>query len=512
VGEAPEEAALSVRHLCKSFGGTQALDDVSFSLRRGKIHALVGGNGSGKSTTIKVLAGVYQADRGEVELAGEWVPADSLTPARAREAGLRFVHQQESTFPDLTVAENLAIGHGFDVGAGGRVRWRSQNRLAERLLERFEIDASPRARLDTLSMASRAMVAIARAVQDVDDSRGAILVLDEPTSALPPHEVQLLLDALERYARAGQTIVYVSHRLDEIVRIADAATVLRDGRVAASIQRDEITHDRLVELIIGRKVDRMVARSARAMTDALPRVLKAANLAGGAVRDASFALHRGEIVGVAGLLGSGRSSLLRLLFGALPVESGEIELDGRAIRPSGPREAIRAGVAYVPEDRLNDAAFADLDVMENLGMATTSSYFRRGLLRHRAEAQDTRGLMTDFLVKAESPEARFSTLSGGNQQKVILARWLRRNPPVLLLDEPTQGVDVGARLEIWDLVRRVADQGTAVLAVCSDFDELATACDRILVMTKGRVVAEMLGGNLDGHGLEEAVLAEEREL
>ncbi len=499
--------ALIVSDLCKSFGGTQALDGVSFTLEPGTVHALLGGNGSGKSTMIKVLAGVYQADSGHVTLRGETHPARSISPALAREAGLRFVHQQDSTFPTLTVAENLALGHGFEVGAGWRVRWRTQQRLAREVLERFEINVDPSAKLGTLGLALQTMITIARALQDVEDAKNAILVLDEPTSALPPHEVDMLLDALRRHASRGQTIMYVSHRLDEIVRIADCATILRDGKVAAVVDRDDITHDRLVELIMGRKTPPMTTRSpVDRRRSTRTAALSARGLVGGAVRNVNLDVHPGEIVGIAGLMGSGRTTLLRLLFGAQVAEAGELCVGGDVLHLSNPRQAMRAGIAYVPEDRLIDAAFAELDVTENIGMATTGRYFRGGRLRHRLERQDAKELMDRFMVKAESPKARFSTMSGGNQQKVVIARWLRREPAVLLLDEPTQGVDVGARLEIWELVRQAAVRGAAVITVCSDFDELALVCDRVLVLQDGTTVAEYDGHDLDGESLEHAVL------
>ena len=503
-------ALLAVEGLTKSFAGTRALDGVSFELERGTVHALLGGNGSGKSTTIKVLAGVYEADGGQITLGGTTLDAAAITPSIARHLGLRFVHQQNTVFPTLSVAENLAIGHGFEAGIGGRVRWREQRRQAQALLERFEIDAAPTSKLGTLGLATQTMITIARALQDVEENARGLLVLDEPTSALPPHEADLLLDALERYVKRGETIMYVSHRLEEIVRIADRATILRDGVVAASLERDEISHDRLVELIMGRKgpVTQLGASSRQRRSDAAA-VVSVRGLSGGAARRIDVDVHEGEILGVAGLLGSGRTSLLRLLFGAQPREDGVILLRGRALDVTSPHEAMCAGIAYVPDDRLKDAAFMEMSVTENLGMAVTPMYVRGGRLRHRTERVAARGLMSSYMIKAASPKARFSTMSGGNQQKVVLARWLRREPQLILLDEPTQGVDVGARHEIWQIVRAAADRGAAVIAVCSDFDELAQVCDRALIVKGGRSVGERDGADLDGKTLEHAVLQEE---
>ena len=382
-------------------------------------------------------------------------------------------------------------------------------RRAGALLERFEIDARPDDAMDRLGPAAQMMVAIARALQDEDGEPGAarILVLDEPTAALPAAEAHLLLEALTRYARAGQTILYVTHRLDEVVQIADRATVLRDGKLVTTVQRGEFDHASLVRLIMGRTVAALAAPS-HDVPHGNP-LLEARDLAGGPVAGASFSLYPGEIVGVAGLLGSGRSSLLRLLFGLLSPAGGELTIDGETVALGAPRAAMRRGIAYVPEDRPKDAAFADLDVTENMGMACTTRYFKRGRMRHRQERRDAAGLMATYRIKAASPTARFASLSGGNQQKAILARWLRRDPRILLLDEPTQGVDVGARLEIWQLVRAAVEGGATALVVSSDFEELPAVCDRVLVMRAGRIVAELSGPDLDPSRLDDVAMRPE---
>ncbi|WP_324910596.1 sugar ABC transporter ATP-binding protein [Baekduia sp.] len=494
---------MSVHGLTKAFAGVPALDGVSLSLEAGTVHALLGGNGSGKSTTIKILAGVCQADAGTVSIGDRRFEAADLTPSAVREAGLRFVHQQPSTFADLTVAENLWIGHRSGRSAVRPIAWRALNAAAARTLERFRVRASPGDRVGDLSLATQTMVAIARALQDVDEADGGILVLDEPTAALPPAEVDNLLDDLLEFARGGQTILYVTHRLEEVVHVADAATVLRDGSVAATVGADA-GQDQLVELITGRKLDRFVSRPTRDRAGRPSLVVD--GLVAGSVRGVDLELRPGEIVGVAGLLGTGRSTLLRALFGLLNVEAGTVTLDGRPYAAASPAAAMREGFAYVPEDRARDAAFSDLTVTENIGMTVTTAYFARGRLRHRRERADTARLLEDYLVKAASEDVPLATLSGGNQQKVILARWLRRSPRVLLLDEPTQGVDIGARAEIWELIRRAVDGGAAALVVSSDFEELARVSDRALVMRGGRVIAELAREDLDAHRLQQALL------
>ena len=499
--EAPP-VCLRVVDVAKAFGGTQALAGASFEVGRGTIHALVGGNGSGKSTLIKILAGVETADAGEIEIDGRSHDAAAHTPARAHLAGLHFVHQQNSTFPDLSVAENLALGRGFETAVGGRIKWRETRRRAAEVLRRLEINVEPDTPVSELGPATQMMVAIARALQDQEGSSDGILLLDEPTASLPAHEVDTLLTALQRYAADGQTIIYVTHRLEEVMQIADAATVLRDGHVVAALCRDELDQQTLVSLIMGRAVEATSFRSSRAPGEV---VLEARGFAGGA---GGFALRAGEVVGVAGLLGSGRTSMLRQLFG---VTSGDAEVRARG-EPLVLRnctDAMRAGIAYIPEDRTADAAFADLTVKENLSITTLGTFWRRGRLHRGRERANARDLMASFRVRAASEEAPLASLSGGNQQKVILARWLQRKPKVLLLDEPTQGVDVGSRAEIHAIVREIVDQGAGALIVSSDFGELVAVCDRAIVLRRGQVVAQVSGSELSEDVLNSVMYAQE---
>jgi len=499
---ARDAVAFALRGMKKSFGPTHALRGVDLEVRAGTIHALVGGNGSGKSTLIKTMAGVEVADAGTIEVGGRAFDAREQTPARAGELGLQFVHQQSSVFPELTVAENLSLGRGFETGRAGRIKWRHVRRRAEAVLERFEIDVDPEVELASVGPATQVMVAIARGLQDQEDATSGVLVLDEPTASLPTHEVQLLLDALRRYAAAGQAILYVSHRLEEVVAVADCATVLRDGRVVAEVPRDELAQTRLTELIVGRPL----AAAAAKMTSAPGGVvLTASGLARGNI---DLELRAGEVVGIAGLLGSGRSQLLRQLFGLEPAH-GEIRVDGHLVDLAEPGDAMRAGLAYVPDDRTARAVFADLSVTDNIAITVLASHVRGGRLRSRSEAGQARDLMRRFGVRAASERAPISTLSGGNQQKVILARWLQREPRVLLLDEPTQGVDIGARMEIHRLVRDTVAEGATALVVSSDFDELALLCDRVLALRNGAIVAELAGADVHEEAINDQVYAPE---
>ncbi|GAB7007603.1 sugar ABC transporter ATP-binding protein [Nocardioides sp. AN3] len=491
---------LRVSGASKRFGATQALRGASLELMPGSIHALLGGNGSGKSTLLKALAGVQPADEGTLEIGGTAIPLASMTPSKARELGLRFVHQQPSVFPSLSVAENLAIGAaGFDLTLGWRVQWPQTRRRAQEVLNRFQIDVHPDVELSELNPATQTMVAIARALQDLENASDGILLLDEPTASLPDHEANLVLEAMNRYAAAGQTIVYVTHRLEEVFAAADRATLLVDGRVITTVAPQEVSHADLVELIMGRAVEQVDKRSGP--VDG-PVVLEVSCLSAGPLEDFSVQARAGEIVGVTGLIGSGRSSLLKALFGVLPRRSGTVAIQGAALRVNTPRDAIAAGLSYVPENRAADAAFAHLSLLQNLSIANVGKYWSHARLQHRQERREANNLLEEFLIKAESVEGPMAELSGGNQQKAILARWLQRRPKVLLLDEPTQGVDVGARAEIYGHIRRAVDTGSVALVASSDTEELEAICDRVVVLRKGRRVAELSGDELTSANMQ----------
>ena len=481
-----------IHHVSKRFGGTLALDDVSFDIARGRVHALLGGNGSGKSTLIKILAGVFHGERGgSIEVGGQTVHVESVNPSLARSLGFRFVHQHPAVFGDLTVSENLAIGHGYPTGPLARIRWRDLRTRTDELMAKYHVNASSRSLVGDLRPADRTMVAIARALQGHDEFSEAILVLDEPTSALPDEEVRLLMDNIRRLSAAGQTIIYVSHRLDEIIEIADDVTVLRDGRHVVTRPAAGLDEAQLIELIAGRSVETMFPPTHD--VEAGDRALEVSGLAGGPLVDVSFAVERGEVLGIAGLLGSGRTELLMTLFGALPRAAGQVLLDGKPADFDHPADAIAAGVAYVPEDRAGQAAFPDLSVANNYCAASIRRYFRFPWIRRDRERADTTSAIDRFRIRSAGDLVPISTLSGGNQQKVIVGRWFATEPRVLLLDEPTQGVDVGARADIYSFVREVVAGGVSVVLVTSDFEELIRVADRIIVLCDGRVSGELRG-------------------
>jgi ribose transport system ATP-binding protein len=496
------DVVLRVDRISKTFPGTRALQGVSLEVRRGDVHALIGNNGSGKSTLIKILAGVYTADPGgEIWIAGKRFAANRFSAADAKSCGLHFVHQAPALFPALSVAQNLAMGRGFETDRVGRIRWTDQRARAEKLIERFHIHAAPDVPVAALGAADRTLVAVARALQDQDDERHGVLVFDEPTASLPGPEVDRLLETLRRYAAAGRAIIYVTHRLEEVLRASHRVTALRDGRLVDTVDTSTMDETKLVSLMLGRPLEAVPSTAvAAARAESL---LSVHQLAGNRVRSVSFDLARGEIVGIAGLVGSGASEVLQMLFGALPIASGEVRLEGRTFRPATPGAAVAAGVAYVPADRAADAGFPAMSVRANLSAAAVARYFRGMRMRHSIERADALAAIARFFIRASSDEHAFSTLSGGNQQKVVLARWLRDMPKLLLLDEPTQGVDIHARAEIHDALRRAAQSGSPALVVGSDFQELARLCDRVLVMGEGRIVGELRGASLDAHRLTE---------
>ena len=492
---------LRVSGVSKAFVSTQALDGVDLEVRRGQIHALLGSNGSGKSTLIKVLAGVYTADQGTLEINGSHHDLTEQTPSDGRRAGLHFVHQETSIFPTLSVAENLVIGRDTGRSPLAPVRRSILHESARATLRRFEIDAEPQMSIQDLRPAARMMVAIARTLQDDEDASSRVLVLDEPTVALEPAEVKMLFEALRRYAAAGQTIVMVTHRLDEVIELADQATVLRDGRNVGSLARVQFTEEKLGELIVGRPLETYFP-SRPPVRDETP-ILEVSNLCGGPVRGVDLSVYDGEILGLLGLVDSGPADLLRLLFGAERIESGRVLVAGEEVTLSSPKDAMRAGLAYVPADRAANGIFPELSVLHNLSAATVNDYRRPiGINRGREHADAARDVER-FGIRTAGRGAPVSDLSGGNQQKVIAARWLRRKPRVLLLDDPTQGVDVGARADLWSAIDAEVARGAAVLMTTPDLDELAYSCNRVLVFRAGRVVHEVQSESLNPDDLVE---------
>ena len=479
---------LAIRNISKTFPGTKALDGVDFDVRAGEVHALVGPNGSGKSTLIKVLAGFNAPDRGtEVSVAGEAVHVSDAHTSRA--VGFRFVHQDLGLVHDLNTVDNLALGRGFRTGLGGRIRWAQERQDAEERIRALGYSFDVRRPTRELGAAERTGVAIARALYDWEDAR--VLVVDEPTASLPTHDVDVLFEAINRVRAKGLGVIYVSHRLDEVFSIADRVTVLRDGRRVGTYDTADLETDRLVSLMVGGEEMRPPHTSAGGSRYEV--VLQARELCGLVVDNVDITARRGEILGIAGLTGSGREEILPLLFGAVS-RSGEVELDGRPTPSGRPRAAVAAGMALVPANRHRDGSITNLTVRENCTITDLRRHsLRGGALSRAAEREEVHGWIEELDVRPPRADAVFSTLSGGNQQKVVLAKWLRTKPKVLLLDEPTQGVDVHAKATIHALAREASANGSAVVIASSDDIELCDTCDRVLVMRDGRIAGEVRG-------------------
>jgi len=483
---------LAVRHASKSYNGVPALTDASLELRAGEVHALMGENGAGKSTLIKLLAGVLAPDRIEVEIQGR--PATLHSPQAAYGHGLRFIHQELNIVPQLSVAENVFLGQRYPAWFGTLVRWRTLNRRARDVLAMLGVHhIDPSERMARLSPGDQMLVSIARAFAGDDSdngSRALVYVMDEPTAALTGHEVDLLFEVINGLKARGSAVLYVSHRMEEIFRISDRITVMRDGRVVGTRHAADTHPGELIRLMTGRTLQQVYPPRQTPVGERMRLTVR--NLRSHAVRADAFDLREGEIVGVAGLNGSGRTELLRALVGADRRLSGEILLDGRRVSLT-PAMAWRNGVAFVPEERRSQGLVLSRSVADNITLPGLAWLSRGGMLIDRGlERRTSRSLGDTVQLKMIGPDQTVRELSGGNQQKAVFARALTRTTRVLLLlDEPTRGVDVGAKVDLYRLIRELSGQGAAILMVSSDLPELIGMTDRILIMRQGVLVDEV---------------------
>jgi ribose transport system ATP-binding protein len=484
---------LSLRGVSKVFDAQRALDDVSIDILPGRVTALLGQNGSGKSTLIKILAGFYAPEPGAELIIGDEPIGLPVHAQAVHDAGVRFLHQDLALVSDFSISDNFALANGYPVKRGlQRIAQRRYDREVGAVLREFGVNAAPSTKVAHLAPSERTMVAIARAF-GAGDSAGRIIVLDEPTASLPETEVERIFEALRTVIAAGAAAIYVSHRIDEVRRIADDLLVLRDGRLVAAQQLGEMGNAEIVSLILGRKLTEMPSASELPAGDRSDVILRIEELQGRLLRDISFDLHRGEIVGITGLLGCGRSELARMLAGAQTVHAGKIQLDGREIRPRNPFEALGAQIAYVPQDRHADGAIAEMTLRENLTLATLGDHWAHGHISRRSEISAAAEMIRHFDIRPPLPDRKMANLSGGNQQKAILARCIATRPKLIVLDEPTQGVDAGAKQEIGAIVLQLAEEGTGIVLCSSDYAELASLCTRVLVLDRGRVTADLEG-------------------
>ena len=495
---------LDTRGLTKRFPGVLALDGVDLTLRPGEVHALVGENGAGKSTLIKVLTGVYRPDGGEMWHHGE--PARFTTPLHAQRAGIATIYQEVDLLPLLSVARNLYLGR--EPKRFGLIDFTRMHHRAAETLRGYGVAVDVRRPLGSLSMGARQMVALARAVSA--DAR--VVVMDEPTSSLEPREVETLFGVIDRLREDGVAVVYVSHRLDELYRMCDRVTVLRDGRAVHTGAMADLSRLRLVSLMLGRDTERVEREGATTFSGereawAGTPALEAEGLtARHRLREVSLTIRPGEVVGLGGLLGSGRTETAKAIAGALPLDAGSVSVVGTPLkRGSSVPAAIRAGVSLLPEDRKHEGIVPGLSIRENIALAAMPRLSRFGLVAEKRVDEVVRVFMERLRIKAVGPHQKVEELSGGNQQKVLLARWLALNPKVLLLDEPTRGIDVGAKAEVQRLVDELAEEGLGVLLISSDLEELVAGADRVVVLKDGAVVGELAGAQVTEDALMAAI-------
>jgi len=493
--EADADAApvqLEMRHVFKSFGGARALRDVSFAARGGEVHALCGENGAGKSTLMKILAGAITEYEGEIRLSGR--PVRFAGPREAEDSGIRIIYQELNLVPQLTVADNIFLGR--EKTWGGRLGWlnnRAMETQTRRLFDGLGAAIAPEAKVGDLRIGDQQMVEIAKALA----FDAAIVIMDEPTSALSGPEVARLFRVIADLRKAGTTVIYISHKMNEVFSLADQVTVLRDGQFVASAARQETSPDQVVRWMVGREI---------AALDYVPHpvagaaVLQVENLSLSSppgsgrpsLRSITFSVRGGEVLGIAGLLGAGRTELLEAIFGASPIPpAGTIRLEGRRVRFTHPDEAINLGIAMVTEDRKTMGLFDRMTVAENITLRRLPELTFGPLVNPRAEKRAVAWSIKELAIKTAGGDVPVTSLSGGNQQKCILARWLLVEPKVLLLDEPTRGIDVGAKAEIYQLIRRLASRGCAIVMTSSELPELLAVADRIIVLCEGRIAAEI---------------------
>ena len=482
--------AVEMTGIAKSFGGVIALDHVDFSLRKGEIHALLGGNGAGKSTILKILSGVHKPDKGEVQINGKLL--QEHTPEAARRLGIAMIFQELSLIPTLSVAQNIFLTRE-PRGAVGVLDDRAALKKARDLLEGIGVKIDLRRRVENLSAGQRQLTEIAKAISQ----EASILVMDEPTSTLSVAEIDHLFDFLDRLKRSHASIIYVSHRMEEIRRIADRVTVIRNGRNVMTSPIAETSLDEIVEQIVGKRIGAF-ERKARTYEAGKELLRVSALSAKPRPIQADLTVRGGEIVGIAGLMGSGRSSLVRSLFGMQPIVGGEVRVKEKPVKISSPAEALKAGIAMIPEDRLTQGLVFQHSVASNMALPLVNRLSRYGFMQESAERDLVREYTRQLRIKAPSPEKSVRTLSGGNQQKVVLAKWLAVKPVILLLDEPTAGVDIGSKTEIVEIIRGFADQGNGVIIISSEPAELLALSDRILIMAGGRIVREISSFEIEG--------------
>ena len=472
------ENILELKNMTKRFSGVEVLHEVSFSLRPGEVHALLGENGAGKSTLVKVMTGVHQPDKGEIYLDGKHVAFSDTR--ESRQAGIAAIYQELSLFPDLDVAENIFVGRQ-PTTIGGRIDWRKLYADAGSLLESLGVHLDLKQKARSLSIAQQQMVEIARAFS----INARILIMDEPTSSLTLNEVADLFRLVRRLRDEGTAVVFISHRLEELFELADRVTVMRDGSYVDTCSIKDVSRDDLIRLMVGRTITNLFPKQDVKAGDV---ILKVENLErAGSFRNVSFELRCGEILGMAGLVGAGRTNVARAIFGVEPATAGSIQIEGRKVAITSPQQAIRLGLAYVPEDRQLHGLIPAMNITSNISLPMLSKYARRGWLQDKTERKAAYDAALQMEVRANNIWQMARELSGGNQQKIVLSKWLSTNPRILILDEPTRGIDVGTKAAVHALMSRLASEGMAILMISSELPEILGMSDRVIVMREGHM-------------------------
>ncbi|MGV8846834.1 sugar ABC transporter ATP-binding protein [Tessaracoccus sp.] len=477
------ETVISVRGLSKSFAGVKALDGVNLEIRAGEIHCLAGENGSGKSTLIKVISGVYQPDEGSIELNGKVY--DKLTPIEAIRGGVQVIYQDFSIFPNLSVMENLALNHELSQGRK-LVNWRRFRTIAEEAIAKINFRVDLDAKVGDLSVADKQLVAISRAL--LNDTK--LIIMDEPTTALTNREVEALFRVILDLKSRGIAILFVSHKLGEVFQISERFTIIRNGKLVVTSLPEELDHKKFAHYMTGREVDDVAFEQPESVGEP---VLEVEGLGlDGALEDINFTLHKGEILGITGLLGSGRTELALTLFGLFATDSGEIRVKGKAVKLGGIRDAIAHGIAYVPEDRLTEGLMLERSIADNIVISELDHFTSAlGMINTRRRQDEVDRWVEELRIATRNADNPVNTLSGGNQQRVVLAKWLAANPDILILNGPTVGVDIGSKSDIHAILHRLAQDGMGIIIISDDIPELLQISRRILILDEGRITAEV---------------------
>ena len=501
---------LRLENISKSFQATRALDSVSIDVMPGEVHGLLGTNGSGKSTLIKVLAGFHAPDAGgRMQFNGQDVSLP-LKPSDFRRLGMSFVHQNLGLVPSLTVLENLRLAQ-IALAAKGMINWRREKAAAHETLERYGVHIESWRRVDELSAVNRALLAIVRAFEEIREGseitgKPGLVLLDEPTPFLPKEGVEKLFDLVRRIKAHGSSVIFISHDIEEVMQITDRVTVLRDGRVSGQIDTRDATHEKMVEMIIGRKLEQS-ADPQTLLTEKKPTFASIRGLQGHGIPPCDIDIGKGEILGMTGLIGSGYDKIPYLVFGANSADGGSIALPGAEpmdISAMTPKKAIKNNFALLPGDRAEQSGVGSISIFENMLLPDIEKYFSHGFLSNRSMKKEAFRLGQEYEVRPNDPGLSLGALSGGNAQKVLIARWMKRQPMLLLLDEPTQGVDVGTRDNIFKALKLAASKGMSIVCASTDAEQLAEICDRVLVFARGRIVEEITGGDVSKDNITEA--------